>query len=196
VDLKKELKQFYAPKTSPGMVELPPMPYLMVDGRGDPNSDPEFYEAIAALYKVAYGIRAWSKAEGQVFTVMPHEGLWWWDDMEAHRFINPLTAADKANFVWTLMILQPSHITKEVFEEVMAKVNQPKVRYEIFHEGKAAQIMHLGSYDDEAPTIRKLHGFIEAEGYQLAGKHHEIYLGDPRRVPAHKLKTVIRQPVK
>jgi hypothetical protein len=200
VDLKKELKQFYAPKTTPSMVDLPPMPYIMVDGRGDPNSVSAFYEAIEALYKVAYGIRAWSKAQGQVFTVMPHEGLWWWDDMEAHRFINPLTAEDKANFanfVWTLMILQPSHITEAVFEDVLAKVKPvAKLRFEIFHEGKAAQIMHIGSYDDEVENIRALHGFIEAEGYQLSGKHHEIYLSDPRRVPVHKLKTVIRQPMK
>lgn len=196
MDLKKELKQFYAPKTTPSMVEVPPMPYLMLDGRGDPNSAPIFYEAIESLYKMAYGIRAWSKAQGQVFTVMPHEGLWWWDDMDAHRFIRPLTEEDKRNFVWTLMILQPSHITEDVFEQVLAQV-QPKlpVRFELFHEGTAAQIMHIGSYDDEAPTIQKLHGFIEASGYQLSGKHHEIYLSDPRRVPAEKLKTVIRQPM-
>jgi hypothetical protein len=131
------------------------------------------------------------------FTVMPHEGLWWWDDMETHRFINPLTEVDKANFVWTLMILQPSHVSEDVFERVMANLKpQPqKVRFEIFHEGKAAQIMHLGSYDDEAPNIRKLHAFIDENGYQLTGKHHEIYLSDPRRVPAAKMKTIIRQPM-
>ena len=181
---------------SPSIVELPPMPYLMIDGKGDPNHAPAYVEAVQSLYSVAYGIRAISKAAGQVFTVMPLEGLWWWEDMSAHSEVKALNPRDKANFVWTMMILQPSHISAEIFEQVVAKV-QPKaaIRLEVYAEGQAAQIMHIGAYDAEAPTIQCLHEFIAAQGYQLSGKHHEIYLSDPRKVEAAKLKTVIRQPV-
>lgn len=202
LDLKKELKHLYNPSAkAPGFVTIPRMSYLMIDGAGDPNTSQQYADAVSSLYALSYGIRAISKAAGTVYTVMPLEGLWWWENMEEHADFT-ITAQDKADFLWTMMILQPEHINAamvaEATETVRKKKNPPllgAIRFEAFDEGKAAQIMHIGSYADEPPTIRRLHEYIDANGYALTGKHHEIYLSDPRKVDAEKLKTIIRQPV-
>jgi len=137
------------------------------------------------------------KARGADFTVAPLEGLWWMDDM------SEFSIEAKDHWKWTLMIMQPDTVTradvKAAMKDVAAKKNPPalsKMRFEAYEEGLSAQIMHIGPYADEPPTIERLHKFVADGGYKLAGKHHEIYLGDPRKAAPEKLKTVIRQPVK
>ena len=199
IDLKKEWKHLYRPSARKvSVVEAPPQQYLMVDGRGDPNTSQEYQEALAALYALAYTIKFMMKKGemGLDYTVMPLEGLWWAEDMAAFGL------ADKDSWLWTAMILVPEVVTPAMVDtavtEVIRKKNPPaigKVRLEQLAEGTAVQIMHIGPYADEAPTIARLHQFIAENGYIPRGKHHEIYLSDPRRTAPEKMRTVIRQPV-
>ena len=200
LDMKKTLKHLYKPSAKDiSVVELPPMNYLMIDGEGSPSSE-GYLHALKSLYTLAYSIRAISKEAGQVFTVMPLEGLWSFEGQENSNFV--VTAEDKENFVWTLMILQPEHITAEIVaqarETASKKKNAPvrldDVRFESYEEGSAVQILHMGSYDNEGETVARLHHHIEENGWHLGKKHHEIYLNDPRKVAPEKLKTIIRQP--
>ncbi len=176
------------------ILDVPPMNFLMMDGQGDPNSS-VFEEAMQAMYAVAYTLKfAIKKQLGVEFKVMPLEGLWWTEDMNDFRM------DDKSNWQWTVMIMQPEVVTAEwvarACEEVRHKKNMTTLpRFESYHEGQAAQTLHIGPYEAEAPTIAALHEFIHQNGYALTGKHHEIYLGDPRRAAPEKLKTIIRQPI-
>jgi len=198
VDFKKELKNLYRPSAKQfEVVDVSPMNFLMIDGHGDPNTAQAYQEAVEALYAVAYKIKFMSKNEqGKDYVVPPMEGLWWAGDMAV------FTTGDKSAWDWTMMIMQPEWVTREMFEAALKQVekkNLPalsKLRMETYHEGLAVQILHIGSYDDEAPTIARMHVFAAENGYDLAGKHHEIYLGDPRKVAPEKLKTVLRQPVR
>jgi len=201
VDLKKELKDLYQPSAKAfAVVDVPAMQYLMVDGHGDPNTAQAYKDAVEALYAVAYKLKfASKKGLDKDYVVPPLEGLWWAEDMASFT-----TMRDKSAWDWTMMIMQPSWITQEMVEEAVEQVGAkkdlpalPKLRFETYHEGLAVQIMHVGSYDDEAPTIHRMHHeFMPQNGYEPAGKHHEIYLGDPRKVAPEKLKTVLRQPVR
>jgi hypothetical protein len=197
LDAKRELGELYSPRREPALVEVPELAYLMVDGRGDPNG-PAYAAAIGALYAVAYTIKFTVKrAPGGVdFGVMPLEGLWWADDPAA------FARARRDDWMWTAMILQPGVVTVETVEaarEAAAAKRSlpalPGLRFESFREGLAAQVLHLGPYADEGPGIERLHAFIAEHGYRLAGKHHEIYLSDPRRTAPERLRTVLRQPV-
>jgi len=200
VDFKKELSEFYSPPAKFVIVDIPEMRFLMVEGHGDPNVAQEFQDAVGALYALAYKIKFMSKNQlGQDYVVPPLEGLWWAEDMEAFT-----TARDKSQWDWNMMIMTPEWITSEMYAEALELVRKgknpvamDKVRLESYHEGLSIQIMHIGSYDSEGPTLMKLHReFIPNNGYVEKGKHHEIYLGDPRRVAPEKLKTVLRQPVR
>ena len=200
VDFKKELKELYFPPRKYVIVDVPEMQFLMVDGHGDPNVAQEYQDALEALYAVAYKIKFMSKVQlGKDYVVPPLEGLWWAEDMETFT-----TARDKSQWDWTMMIMTPGWIDVEMFTSALEAVQKgknpsalEKVRTESYHEGLSVQIMHIGSYDDEGPTLMKLHQeFLPGNGYKENGKHHEIYLGDPRRVAPEKLKTVLRQPVK
>lgn len=173
------------------------MNYLMIDGKGDPRTAVDYKEAVEALYAAAYTIKMTYKKQHNVdFTVMPLEGLWWSANMEEFS----LGARDK--WEWTMMIVQPEVVEQStacaLLEDVFAKKQLPairKIRFERYDEGLSAQIMYTGAYQDEAPVIANMHKFIRESGYALGGKHHEIYIGDPRRTVPEKLKTVIRQPV-
>jgi hypothetical protein len=198
LDLKRELHELYAPGDVPCLIDVPDMAFLMIDGHGDPNTADEYRQAIEALYAVSYTAKfALKRApDGVDFTVMPLEGLWWASDMSS------FAARDKSAWSWTAMIMQPEAVTADVVadarEAAAARKTLPaleRMRFETFREGLSAQVMHHGPYADEAPTIARLHEFIAAEGYVLSGKHHEIYLGDPRRTKPERLRTVIRQPV-
>jgi hypothetical protein len=202
LDFKRELKHLYRPSGKAfSVVDVPPMAFLMVDGHGDPNTAPEYSEAVEALYAVAYKLKFASKKieGGGDYVVPPLEGLWWAEDMETFT-----TQLDKSAWDWTMMIMQPEWISREMFDQAVQQVAKakdlpalPKVRLETYHEGLAVQILYTGSYDDEGPVIARMHHeFMPQNGYEPAGKHHEIYLGDPRRVAPEKLKTVIRQPVR
>jgi hypothetical protein len=196
-DLKRELKYLFAPPKDPVMVDVPELSFLMIDGKGDPNDSQEFMDAIQALYSVSYGSKFALKREaGLDYTVMPLEGLWWVEDGA------PFNLESKDGWQWTAMIVQPPEVTPDLVRRAAAEAFRKrellalwKIRLESFHEGLAAQVMHVGPYSAERPTIEALHAFIEAEGYVPRGKHHEIYLGDPRRTAPQRLKTVIRQPV-
>ena len=199
IDLKKELKHLYAPSAEePAIVDVPEMDYLMVDGHGDPNTSPEFQDAIEALYGVSYTMKFAAKKAGAEddHVVMPLEGLWWADDMAT------FSPENKDAWKWTLMIAQPEHVTKAGVDDAIAAVRRKKelaaldgLRLESLHEGTSAQIMHVGPYSEEGPAIGKLHAFIRENGSEPSGKHHEIYLSDPRRTAPEKLKTVLRQPM-
>jgi len=200
LDLKKTMKHLYAPsEKEASVVTAGPLPYLMIDGEGDPNTSAQYVEAVRALYVLAYAIRFACKAAGNVFTVMPLEGLWTLGRDPDVEFT--LTSDDKAEFTWTLMILQPDFVTEAIVAEAVVATRKKKnpaslseVRYEVHDEGEAAQIMHRGPYSAEGPTVAKLHQFIEDNGWALVGLHHEIYLSDPRKVAPERMKTVIRQP--
>ena len=200
IDLKKEMKQLYAPSAKEtSVVEVPPMSYLMIDGVGDPNTSQEYMDSIEALYAVSYTLKFMAKKSDNPtdYVVMPLEGLWWADDMEEFSVEN------KNTWKWTSMIMQPSFVTEAMVSQALEQVEKKKgltalsrMRFEKYHEGPSAQIMHIGPYAAETPTICKLHKFIEDNGYSLRGKHHEIYLSDPRKAAPEKLKTIIRQPIK
>jgi hypothetical protein len=199
VDLKKELKHLYGPSAKEvSVVDVQHMNFLMIDGEGDPNTSPEYAEALEALYAVSYAIKFKIKrAPGGVdYAVMPLEGLWWTDDMRT------FSVEDKDAWKWTAMIMQPEvYVTEELFEEAKVEVERKKglravarMRFEAFREGLSAQIMHLGPFSEEGPVIERIHRYIEERGGKPRGKHHEIYLSDLRRTKPERLKTVIRQP--
>lgn len=199
MDLKQQLKYLYNPSVREvEIVQVPDMQFLMIDGAGNPNTAQEYQDAVEALYSVAYTLKFQIKKELAIdYPVMPLEGLWWTPDMRT------FSVDDKESWLWTMMIMQPSQVTGEQFEQArqqaMKKKPSPalaKLRLKHFHEGTAAQIMHLGPFAAEGPTIARLHAFIHAQGYDLTQKHHEIYLSDPRRAAPEKMKTIIRQPVK
>lgn len=199
IDLRKSLGTLYAPSARRvDEVDVPPMRYLTIDGSGDPNTAPAYHEAIEALFAVSYTLKFLVKRRtGTDYGVMPLEGLWWADDMS--RFTTH--PADKSGWKWTMMIAQPDLVTPEMIDEARRMVVEKKglaavgrMRLETVREGRAMQTLHLGPYADEAPTIARVHAAIAAAGGRPTGKHHEIYLGDPRRAAPARLKTIIRQP--
>ena len=198
IDLKRELPTLYRSGDDPEFVTVPGLPFLMIDGHGDPNTDPAYAEALQALYGVAYTIRfALKRRPGGVdAAVMPLEGLWWVPDMAT------FTTADKSAWDWTMLILQPEQVTAadvaDARDSVVAKKHLAaagRVRLARYTEGLSAQVMHHGPYSAEGPTVLALHRFIAEHGYAPTGKHHEIYLGDPRRTAPEKLRTIVRQPI-
>jgi len=201
IDFKKEYKfLFSASAKETHMVEVPEFKYLMIDGKGDPNTVPEFAEKIQALYGLAYTMKFMLKLDPQTldFVVPPLSGLWCAEDITAFH------EGRKNEYLWTLMIMQPDAVTPELLEKAKVKLTAKKdapscagqARLELLHEGAAVQILHIGPYSAEGPTIARLHDFMKENGYTFNGRHHEIYLGDPRRSQPDKLKTIIRQPVK
>ena len=199
LDFKKDFKELYNPPAKEVvLVEVPRLSYLMIDGTGNPNTSPQYREALEALYTVSYTLKFMLKRSGELdYSVSPLEGLWWSDNMD--DFI----LANKDNWKWTMLIRQPEQVTPALLTEALAQAEKKKdlpnlrqVRLESLDEGLAAQIMYFGPYAEEGPTIQRLHIFIQEKGYSLAGKHHEIYLSDPRRSAPEKLRTIIRQPVK
>lgn len=199
IDFKKIMKAFWQPPAGVfSLVDVPKLQFAMIDGKGDPNTSEEYRHAIEWLYSVSYPLKFMSKKElGKDYGVAPLEGLWWAEDMSS------FLTGDKDLWSWTMMIMQPDWIPADMFEAALekarAKLGQPpeSLRLQSFHEGLAVQIMHIGPYSAEGPTILRLHEeFLPANGLVESGKHHEIYLGDPRKAAPEKLKTVIRQPVK
>jgi hypothetical protein len=201
IDLKRESKHLYLPSPKQAvLVDVPEMSFLMIDGAGDPNGSQEFQQAVEALYGVSYTLKFMLKKTGAFpdHAAMPLEGLWW----SAKGSESVAIMADKSAWKWTLMIAQSDFVTRanvsEATSQLQRKKNSPaigKLRFERFHEALCAQIMHIGPFSTEPATIEKLHAFIHERGYRPRGKHHEIYLSDPRRVAPEKMKTVIRHPV-
>ncbi|HIW67492.1 MAG TPA: GyrI-like domain-containing protein [Candidatus Dietzia merdigallinarum] len=199
VDIKKARRDLYSGRAGRfDVVEVPEMQFLMVDGSGDPNVSADYRRAVEALYTTSYTIRAEAKTDlGRTHTVGPPEGLWYADDLGV------FTARDKSAWSWTMMIWQPEWITPGMASTAIEKVSSTKipqaaelVRFKPFSEGRAVQTLHVGPYDDEGPTIAKMHGeVIPDHGLEPTGHHHEIYLSDPRKSAPEKLRTLLRQPV-
>jgi hypothetical protein len=206
-DFKKEYKEFYFPKKTPSIINVPKMPFIMVDGKGDPNTSKFYKEAVEVLYGLSYSIKMSKMGSIQPvgyfdYVVPPLEGLWWFED----NSFDGNVIGRKDEFCWVLMIRQPDFVTPGVFETAKASLSKKKpgidvsiARLEDFTEGLCAQVMHIGSYDDEPPTVAALEEFIESQGYEtvMSGlrQHHEIYISDPRKAAPEKLKTVIRHPI-
>jgi hypothetical protein len=201
LDLRRELRHLYTARTEPALLEVPELSFLMVDGSGDPNTDPAFGDAIATLYPVAFTLKFTVKQRPEDavdYPVMPLEALWW----NTPEQTLDLSAGSKSQWSWTAMILVPDLVTPEMVSDALeaaaARRALPaagRLRLEHFEEGESAQVMHIGPYDAEAPTIQRLHAFIASSGAAPRGRHHEIYLGDPRRAAPEKLRTIVRQPV-
>jgi hypothetical protein len=200
MDLRKKFALLYkASAKKPALVEVPALNFLMADGAGDPNPSPSFQKAIQGLYGLSYTLKfGFKMRKGIDWTVMGLEGLWWADDMSA------FPAGRKDEWKWTLMIMQPDAVTAAALDEAREELKRrhpeaagpERVRLERFEEGAAVQILHVGPYGEEGPTIEKLHAFAHESGFTVAGKHHEIYMSDPRRTAPEKLKTILRHPVK
>jgi len=206
-DFKKEYKELYLPKNKPYIIDVPQMRFIMVDGKGDPNTTPSYKEAVELLYGLSYTIKMSKKNDTQPdgyfdYVVPPLEGLWWFEE----DYFDGTVIGRKDEFIWTMMIRQPEFVTAQVFENAKAVLAKKKpyldisrARLEDFTESLCAQVMHIGSYDEEPPTVAALEAFIESQGYrtEMAGmrQHHEIYIGDPRKTAPEKLRTVIRHPI-
>lgn len=205
-DYKKEYKEFYMPKNKPGIVEVPPMNYIAVRGKGNPNEEgSEYKESIGLLYGIAFTIKMSKKGNHQIdgyfdYVVPPLEGFWWQENTEGIDY------SRKEDFNFISVIRLPDFVTKEDFDWAIAEAAKKKekdfskVEFLTYDEGLCVQCMHIGSYDDEPATIQIMHDFMTAEGYELditdKRFHHEIYLSDARRVATERLKTVIRHPIK
>lgn len=198
IDFKKKLKELYNPSAREvAAVNVQPMDFLMIDGQGDPGTAREFQEAIEALFSVSYNLKFRVKKDQEIdYGVLPLEGLWWSDNME------DFTAGNRDNWKWTLMIMQPELITENMVDDATSEVEKKKglpalrkLRFESYEEGLSAQVMHIGPFSEEGPTIRRIHKFIDEQGKKPHGKHHEIYVSDIRKVAPEKMKTVLRQPM-
>ncbi len=202
IDFKKD--PTYKAKTNPEIIKIPKMLFIMVDGKGAPESsagnETEFQQAFQILFGILYTIKFWDKkftppAGYAKFTMAPIEGLWWTEGKE-------FDMDHPENWSWTVMLRVPEFVTSEYFEEVVNKCIETKgtniyrkARLEYLDEGTCVQIMHIGPYNTEPPTIKRMHEYAFDNGYELVGKHHELYFGDPRRTAPEKLRTILRQPV-
>ena len=214
IDFKKQMKDLYSPPRGRfSIVEVPRMNYIMIDGRGDPNTAPAYQQAVEALYATAYKLKFTSKKElDKDYVVPPLEGLWGSEGMQAKLAAAQNAAdwqaifavSDRHEWRWTMMIMQPAWITAEMVTRIREQVGKAKdlpalekLRFDSLDEGLSVQVLHVGPYADEGPVLAEMHlDFIPNNGYVEGGKHHEIYLSDPRKTAPEKLKTVLRQPVK
>jgi hypothetical protein len=197
IDLRKELKTLYTPSAKePELVRIPKFNFLMIDGEGAPETQ-QFHEAIQAIYNAAYTLKFTFKFEKNIdFPVMALEGLWWLRQGE------PFQIGRREDWCWTVMILQPNIVTKVLLTKAIRKIREKKeaplldaIRLESFHEGLSVQMMHIGPYATEPATMQQMEEFSKERGFVASGKHHEIYLSDPRRVKPEKMKTILRHAV-
>lgn len=199
IDYLKQLKHLYAPSAKKvEIVEVPEMHFLMIDGQGDPNTSQAFKDAVEALFSLSYTLKFMIK-KGEIgvdYGVLPLQALWWSDDMSA------FSTENKDAWQWTVIVMQPDFVTPALVDAATRDVQRkkklaslPLARFQAFKEGKAAQILHIGPFSEEGPTIEKVHSFIENSGGKRIGKHHEIYLSDLRRAAPEKWRTIVRQPM-
>lgn len=194
LDLRTALAPLYRAKAKPSLVDVPPLTVLSIEGAGAPGAE-SFQAAIQALYTCAYTLKFHAKKQlGLDWPVMPLEALWF-DETGA-----PPNPEQPTDWSWRAFIVVPGVVTPALLDEVRQRCIEKApaaalVRVEQFAEGRCAQVLHLGPYDAETPTIERLHEFVAANGLARRGRHHEIYLGDPRRAAPERLRTIIRQPV-
>lgn len=199
-DYKKIHKEFYTATSKPKLLVVPEFKYITISGEGNPNTSEMFSNAVQTLYPIAYTLKFMIKKGKTALTpcdynIMPLEGQWWADDME--NFIT----RNKDSWKWKIQLFMPDFITEDLLDEAKNAVKKkndlemlPLVTFEKIADGPSAQIMHIGSFDSEYPTIKTLHDFIENNGKKLSGLHREIYLSDFRKTAPERLKTIIRQP--
>jgi len=197
IDLFKELKHEYGARRSPSIVEVGPAQFLAIEGRGEPGGS-VFSERVQSLYRTAYGIKKNGKKAGQDFAVCKLEGLWWGSRSKTDFFHEP-----RNQWNWKLLIRMPDFITTgertAAIAALQEKEDEPllaEVKLDSFHEGRCVQMLHVGPYQTETETIETMHAFATDAKLSFHGLHHEIYLGDPKRVAPEKLKTIIRLPVR
>lgn len=197
-DIKKDKRSLYSAKKQFEVVDVPALNFLMADGEGNPNTSPLYKDVVQALYSTAYAVRALAIDEvGKKHTVGPLEGLWWADDMRV------FTSRDEDEWKWRLMIVQPDWVTDQLFKQGLENAIEKhdlaagdRIRFEEYDEGKSVQVLHVGPYDQEGPTIARMHGeYMSEHGLKPRGSHHEVYLSDVRRTDPSRLRTILRQPV-
>ena len=196
LDFVKEYKQYYTAKSTPLVVDFGKIPYLSIEGKGEPAGE-VFVEALESLYPLAYGVKGICKKQDQDFGVPKLEGLWW------VKSDKPALEVSRSKWYWKLLIRMPDFVTSEIVESAREVVFEKKgfdlikkIGFETIDEGKCVQIMHIGPYSTEPETIGKMENFIKENGYGENGLHHEIYLSDPRKTAPEKMRTILRQPVK
>lgn len=205
-DFKKEYKEYYLPKNKPSIIDVPKMNYIAVRGKGNPNEENGDYQnTLGLLYGVAYTIKMSYKGDHKIdgffeYVVPPLEGFWWQDDKDGIDYDHK----EQLNFISIIRL--PDFVTKADFDWAIAEATKKKkqdfsrIEFLTYDEGLCVQCMHIGSYDDEPVTVESMHKFAEDNGYKLditdTRCHHEIYLSDPRKCDADKLKTVIRHPIR
>ncbi len=196
LDLTKEYKQYYTATKSPTIVEFGKIPYLTIEGKGEPAGE-NFLKSLEALYPLAYGVKNICKKQGKDFVVPKLEGLWW---VKSNK---PALEVPRQEWFWKLLIRMPDFVTSEIVKNAKKEVLKKKsldlikkIMFEKINEGKCVQIIHIGPYATEPETIQKIKDFIKENGYTENGFHHEIYLSDPRKTLPEKLKTILRQPIK
>jgi len=205
-DFKKEYKEFYVPKDKPGIVTVPPMNYIAVRGKGDPNQENgDYQKAMSLLYGIAFTIKMSKKGDRRIegfydYVVPPLEGFWWQDGVEGIDY------SDKNSFQWISVIRLPDFVTRQDFDWAVEEAGKKKkadfsgAEFLTYDEGLCVQCMHIGPYDDEPATVEKMHEYIRQQGYELditdKRLHHEIYLSDARKTAPEKLRTVIRHPIR
>lgn len=197
VDLAKTLDAYRARRGEFRVVDVPVTRYLAIDGAGDPNTSEQYRETLETLYPVAYAAKFASKAAGRDYVVPPLEGLWWADDMASFT-----TGRDKSRWRWTMLLMLPAWIDDAAVTAALAQAARKRpprledLRVERLDEGTCVQTLHVGSFDDEAPVLARMHDEVIPElGLRMTGRHHEIYLSDPRRTAPERLRTILRQPV-
>jgi hypothetical protein len=202
-DLKKRLAPLFKPPREPVLVDVPELGYLMLDGEGAPEesaTEPstEFGQSIGAVFPVAYTIKFRLKRDGLAMPIMPLEALWFTDEDGGFDITVP-----PEQWHWRVLMIVSDDVTPQLFDEAVAEVRRKKggseqldrLRFERWREGRCAQVMHIGPYAEERPTMERLDAFVSSQGLRHRGAHHEIYLGDPRKSDPARLKTVLRHPV-
>lgn len=196
LDLKKEHKTYYQAKISPEVVEFGEIPFLTIEGKGEPGGK-EFTTKVETLYPLAYGVKNLCKKQGKDFVIPKLEGVWW---VESDK---PALEVPRKEWLWKLLIRMPEFVTSEIFEKAKVQVIKKKgielideIKFEKITEDKCVQVLHIGPYSTEPESLAKIRKLMEEKNLVENGLHHEIYLSDPRRVPEEKWKTILRQPVK
>ncbi len=202
LDLAKTLKAFYTAPSAPQRITVPEARFLTISGTGDPNG-PAFAEATTALYTAAYSIKMLYKKQQQDFVVCKLEGLWWVDEKYLLKDLRDALQVPREEWRWQLLVRMPDFVTQASAEQAIKDAFKKKrlallndVSLISYEEGDSVQVMHTGPYSEEPATLQRLHGFIQEHHLQPTGKHHEIYLSDPRKVAPEKMKTILRQAVK
>ena len=223
-DLKKEYKEFYMPKNKPEIVKIPPMNYVAVRGKGNPNVEcGDYQQAISILYAVAYTLKMSYKTDYKIegffeYVVPPLEGFWWQgeqhpvdaemrtDRTDRRENVKGIDYSNKDTFNWISVIRLPDFITEKDFAWAVQTATKKKkidcspAEFLTIDEGLCVQIMHQGSFDSEPATVALLEDYLKEQGYENnineQRLHHEIYISDARKVAPEKWKTVIRHPIK